>query len=53
MFRYVCPKCLRTFLADEYHEDWICWKCGELTEVIPKKTSIEILEDDREDLDNK
>ena len=36
MYRYVCPKCLRTFLSDDYQEDRICWRCGEGTEVIPK-----------------
>lgn len=35
-YRYVCPKCLRTFLSKEYHEDWFCWKCGQGLEVIPK-----------------
>lgn len=36
-YRYVCPKCLRTFLADEYDENVFCWKCGQGLEVIPKK----------------
>jgi len=36
-WRYVCPHCLRTFLANEYNEDWFCWKCGQGLEVIPRE----------------
>ena len=36
-YRYVCPHCLRTFLSNEYHEDWFCWECGQALEVIPKE----------------
>ena len=32
--RYVCPRCLRTFIEEEYHDDWVCWKCGELLTAI-------------------
>jgi len=37
IYRYVCPRCLRTFVSNEYHEDWICWGEGELLEVVPKR----------------
>jgi len=42
IYRYICPRCLRTFLSDEYEIDWFCWKCGELLEVFPKDKAVEM-----------
>ncbi len=28
--RYVCSECLRTFKSSDAHDDYICWKCGNL-----------------------
>lgn len=37
MHRYVCSHCLRTFIDEEYSEEYFCWKCGQKLEVIPKE----------------
>jgi rRNA maturation endonuclease Nob1 len=44
IWRYVCPNCLRTFLSEEYTEEWFCWRCGQGLEVIPKN-----IEDEKEE----
>jgi DNA-directed RNA polymerase subunit RPC12/RpoP len=36
MYRYVCPKCLHTFLSRELLVDPYCWECNHSLEVIPR-----------------
>lgn len=36
-FRFICPKCLRTFLNHEELDGCICWKCNKELIVIKGK----------------